>query len=1045
MAVNLAELSLPQLEGLKGQFEQETEFLTSSIAQLKVVQSKFVEAKDCMNVLKTENKGKELLVPLTSSNVFYMVFISMLPPLDPASEMYVPGTLSDVEHVLVDVGTGYYVEKNVEDTKEFFKRKIDFLTKQIEKIQPALQEKHGMKQAVEHFVLDRESRRGGEAGRQQLPMSSERVEVDQPPPPQEQEKEAETRAESRGGDGDNRAPESGSMVTSKGAGLNPNAKVWQEIPPSGTGAAPDSANGTDSAWPDSPPEAGTYTEGEPQRETPENPEAGQTESALVTSKGAGLNPNAKVWQEIPPGGTGAAPDSANGTDSAWPDSPPEAGTYTEGSSGLPADGSKAYSVMVSSLSECSSSTSPPSEHASVNGMDPPELVFPLYEPAAGTGSPMVQVDEKGEKVRPNHKRCIIILREVPETTPVEEVEFLFKNEKCPKVISVEFAHNNNWYITFQSDTDAQQEVEFLFKNEKCPKVISVEFAHNNNWYITFQSDTDAQQAPFPNSSFVNGFSSPGNYKPNGSSLNIRPPFHRNRNHVKPPPRSSDGGPAVGGVAPLVEGLCGRSPLTPRHQGSVLGPPDQGSTYSLKEPHTPPSEQNGDCSLAGRGRKSTYRGGRRRREDERTMRPPALSEIKVQPPKFDLAATNFPPLPGSVVSSQGEPVLENRLSDVVRGISRDKRPPALSEIKVQPPKFDLAATNFPPLPGSVVSSQGEPVLENRLSDVVRGISRDKEVSKVDLVAVVQEEPLAVAATPHPATGKPASTVSNEPPQASVVLPEKKPAVEVPAPKETPRSAPPPVVMAPLPLAGADINSMHGTLKPLHCACMVADADCVELLLEKGAEVNALDGYNRTALHYAAEKDESCVELLLEYGAVADALDGNLDTPLHWAAFKDNAECVRTLLEGGASPDPRDYNQDTPLSWAAMKGNLESVRVLLEFGAQVRVSNLKGQSPVSRLAALLARGLGTEKEEACLDLLGRAGGQLDLRDGEGRLPRELARDPQLCRRLIQMCAAPPSLRALARCAVRSSLGVRHLPPAVRELPLPESVKDYPLLLD
>lgn len=36
-------------------------------------------------------------------------------------------------------------------------------------------------------------------------------------------------------------------------------------------------------------------------------------------------------------------------------------------------------------------------------------------------------------------------------------------------------------------------------------------------------------------------------------------------------------------------------------------------------------------------------------------------------------------------------------------------------------------------------------------------------------------------------------------------------------------------------GADVNRMHGTLKPLHCACMVADNDCVELLLEKGAEV------------------------------------------------------------------------------------------------------------------------------------------------------------------------------------------------------------------
>ncbi len=40
---------------------------------------------------------------------------------------------------------------------------------------------------------------------------------------------------------------------------------------------------------------------------------------------------------------------------------------------------------------------------------------------------------------------------------------------------------------------SHQEVEALFKNDDCPKVISVEFAHNNNWYITFQSDTDAQQ------------------------------------------------------------------------------------------------------------------------------------------------------------------------------------------------------------------------------------------------------------------------------------------------------------------------------------------------------------------------------------------------------------------------------------------------------------------------------------------------------------------------------------------------------------------------
>lgn len=40
----------------------------------------------------------------------------------------------------------------------------------------------------------------------------------------------------------------------------------------------------------------------------------------------------------------------------------------------------------------------------------------VFSPSA---LPLVQVDEKGEKVRPNQNRCIVILREVPESTPIE--------------------------------------------------------------------------------------------------------------------------------------------------------------------------------------------------------------------------------------------------------------------------------------------------------------------------------------------------------------------------------------------------------------------------------------------------------------------------------------------------------------------------------------------------------------------------------------------------------------------------------------------------
>eukprot|EP01105_Mastigella_eilhardi_P018876 TRINITY_DN4404_c0_g1_i1.p1 TRINITY_DN4404_c0_g1~~TRINITY_DN4404_c0_g1_i1.p1 ORF type:complete len:169 (-),score=75.21 TRINITY_DN4404_c0_g1_i1:60-503(-) len=128
-SIPIGALSLEELMNIRQRTEAEVEQLSVSLEALNMAAEKFADAKDALNVLTPASKGKEVLVPLTSS-------------------LYVPGVLDDTEHVTLSVGANYYVKKPIKGAQDYFDRRTVELQGQMEQIAKILQGKQQLLNAL---------------------------------------------------------------------------------------------------------------------------------------------------------------------------------------------------------------------------------------------------------------------------------------------------------------------------------------------------------------------------------------------------------------------------------------------------------------------------------------------------------------------------------------------------------------------------------------------------------------------------------------------------------------------------------------------------------------------------------------------------------------------------------------------------------------------------------------------------------------------------------------------------------------------------------
>jgi ankyrin repeat protein len=194
---------------------------------------------------------------------------------------------------------------------------------------------------------------------------------------------------------------------------------------------------------------------------------------------------------------------------------------------------------------------------------------------------------------------------------------------------------------------------------------------------------------------------------------------------------------------------------------------------------------------------------------------------------------------------------------------------------------------------------------------------------------------------------------------------------------------PYGFAQTPPSTAEVLAYSGLFK----AVVEHDSTALKQAIARSSDVDEEDRHGRTPLHVAAyTANHGAMRLLVDAGADPNALEHDRYDIVTIAAVADDLLTLELALELGASPGNTTSLYDgTALIAAAHLGHVEVVETLITAGAPLdHVNNIKWTALIESIVL----GDGGSRHTATLRALVMAGANVNLGDGYGRSPLQLA---------------------------------------------------------